>query len=275
MKLENKIDSEYIKRFFVGLLEGDGTITTNLASRGNRIVVRFVIALKNDVNNKSMLERIALVIGGRVVIERREKYVTWYATNNKDIKNILVLLEQYPLLTVRKQFQLRFAIMCFNKNINTAVFLSERANMYNDFQKQLLYLNEIQSPIPPYFFKAWLSGFIEAEGNFSLVFNDKNWLRKSAFSIGQNSELHILKMIRDYFESENKILADKVKVGSNTTVQHYRLSLYNEASRKLIFKHFAENPLLGQKNISYRKFFEFHKNKIVNKSVASNIARSN
>jgi hypothetical protein len=33
---------------------------------------------------------------------------------------------------------------------------------------------------------------VEAEGNFSLVFNNKGQLRKSAFSIGQNDELHVI-----------------------------------------------------------------------------------
>jgi hypothetical protein len=37
-----------------------------------------------------------------------------------------------------------------------------------------------------------LSGFIEAEGQFSLLLIDKSHLINSAFSIGQNDELHIL-----------------------------------------------------------------------------------
>jgi hypothetical protein len=41
-------DKTYIEQFFVGLLEGDGTITSNLNSnRFNSIIVRIVISLKN------------------------------------------------------------------------------------------------------------------------------------------------------------------------------------------------------------------------------------
>jgi hypothetical protein len=36
------------------------------------------------------------------------------------------------------------------------------------------------------------SGFIEAEGNFNLVFNEKGILRACKFAIGQNDEIHIL-----------------------------------------------------------------------------------
>ena len=75
---ENFIDykENYIEPFFVGLLEGDGTISTNLGKSRKNITVRFVIALKNDNNNLYMLNKIQKVIGGRVVIERKDKYVT-------------------------------------------------------------------------------------------------------------------------------------------------------------------------------------------------------
>jgi hypothetical protein len=70
-------NNNYIEQFFVGLLEGDGTITTNVRSSSkNHIVVRFVIALKNEINNHNMLTKIQQVVGGRVCIERQDKYVT-------------------------------------------------------------------------------------------------------------------------------------------------------------------------------------------------------
>lgn len=69
-------ENNYIEQFFVGLLEGDGTITTNENPTSKIIRVRFVIALKNDQNNHNMLIKVQKVVGGRVVIERKDKYVT-------------------------------------------------------------------------------------------------------------------------------------------------------------------------------------------------------
>jgi hypothetical protein len=67
----------YIEQFFVGLLEGDGTITSNLNSnKSNSIIIRIVISLKNMPENVVMLNKIKEVIGGRVVIERKNSYVT-------------------------------------------------------------------------------------------------------------------------------------------------------------------------------------------------------
>lgn len=257
---EEKDRNNYIEQFFVGLLEGDGTITTNLHNSGKGIKVRIVIALKNEINNQYMLNQIQQVIGGRVVIERQDKYVTWIASNKSDLNKVLLILARYPLLTVRKQCQLEFAKNCLlYKDVDN--FMFNRKNMYKDKNDILVKLNQTKDIHLPLYFKAWLSGFIEAEGCFSLLFNDKGCLRKSAFTIGQNDELHLLNMIKLYFQSENKILKDKKKInfkGNTLDSDYYRLHLYNALSRKLIFEHFEKYPLIGEKKLSYSKFYQYH-----------------
>lgn len=254
-------NNNYIEQFFVGLLEGDGSINTNISSKSS-IRVRFVIALKNDINNQKMLEKIQKVIGGRICIERQDKYVTWIASNKTDINKILLILARYPLLTVRKQCQLEFAKNCLLYN-DIKNFIENRKNMYKNKKELLLRLQQDQ--FIPFYFSSWLSGFIEAEGNFSLVFNSskKNkqirLLRKSSFTIGQNDELHILNKIKTYFQSENIISMDKKKlIGTPSEHDYYRISLYNALSRKLLFEHFEQYPLLGQKNVSFQTFFDYH-----------------
>jgi hypothetical protein len=70
-------DKTYIEQFFVGLLEGDGIITTNLNSnKSNSIIIRIIISLQNLPENVTMLNKIQQVVGGRVVIERKNRYVT-------------------------------------------------------------------------------------------------------------------------------------------------------------------------------------------------------
>ena len=270
LKKEEITINNYIEPFFVGLLEGDGTITTDLGTSKKYIRVRIVIALKNEKNNQMMLNKLQEIIGGRVVIERQNKYVTWIASSQSDVNKVLLILARYPLLTIRKQCQLEFAKNCLlYKDFDN--FILNRKNMYKNKKDFLDILNnnttcgEIKLP---FYFKPWLSGFIEAEGNFNLVFNDKGYLRKSAFSIGQLDELHILNMIKFYFQSENKITKDKKKInfkGNTTNSDYYRLSLYNALSRKLIFEHFEKYPLIGEKKLSYSKFYEYH-NQYINKN---------
>ena len=265
-KEENTINN-YIEPFFVGLLEGDGTITTDLGTSKKYIRVRIVIALKNEKNNQIMLNKIQEIIGGRVVIERQNKYVTWIASSQSDVNKVLLILARYPLLTIRKQCQLEFAKNCLlYKDFDN--FIINKKNMYNNKKDILDFLNNNTERIFPFYFKPWLSGFIEAEGHFSLVFNDQGKLRKSSFSIGQLDELHILNMIKFYFQSENKIIKDKKKInfkGNINESDYYRLSLYNALSRKLIFEHFEKYPLIGEKKLSYSKFYEYH-NQYINKN---------
>ena len=223
----------------------------------NTVRIRIVICLKNEDKNASMLNRIATVVGGRVSVERKNRYVTWTASNKSDLAKVFIILARYPLLTVRKQCQLEFAKNCLTLH-NFENFLESRKNKYKNKTHMLINASEI----PPLYFPAWLSGFIEAEGNFNLVFNQSGALRKSAFTIGQNDELHILNMIKTYFKSENKIIKDKKNI-KGKQFDYYRLHLYNSLSRKLIFEHFNLYPLIGHKDISYSKFYNYHSNKFV------------
>ena len=88
----SKEDKNYIEQFFVSLLEGNGNITTNLSNDKKRIIVRFTIALKNKKNNQIILNKIQKVIEDRVIIERKDKYVTWIANSKADINKILLIL---------------------------------------------------------------------------------------------------------------------------------------------------------------------------------------
>ena len=255
--INDKLPSEniYIEQFFVGLLEGDGTITCNLNSnKSNSIIIRIVISLDNKVENVNMLNLIKETIGGRVVIERKDRYVTWIASNKNDLAKVFAVLAKYPLLTARKQCQLEFAKNCLlEKDIKN--FIENRNNKYNNKNDILQDLSRKELPS---YFPQWLSGFVEAEGNFSLVFNEKGQLRKSAFTIGQNDELHILQWIKLYFNSKNAILKDKPKIGKGGKFNYYRLFLYNAESRKFLFEHFYKYPLLGYKKVSYLKFFNYY-----------------
>jgi hypothetical protein len=252
--LLNSNERAYIEQFFVGLLEGDGTISCSL-TKNKSLIIRVIIALNNIPENVVMLNKIQKTIGGRVVIERKDAYVSWIASNRSDILKVFAVLARYPLLTARKQCQLEFAKNClFNPDLDN--FLVNRDKMYENKKTML---ENLSTKEIPFYFAPWLSGFIEAEGNFNLVFNEKGQLRKSAFTIGQNDELHIIEWIKSYFKSNNTILKDKPKKGGN--FEYYRLHLYNAESRKLIFEHFDRYPLLGQKKISYFKFFDYHSSK--------------
>jgi cytochrome c oxidase subunit 1 len=147
----NYEDITYIEQFFVGLLEGDGTISCNLTTNKKSIYIRIVISLNNELENLLMLNKIKEVIGGRVVIERKDCYVTWIASNKSDLAKVFVVLAKYPLITARKQCQLEFVKDCLlRKDIDN--FLINRDNKYNNKKlllEDFLYREELPSYFAP------------------------------------------------------------------------------------------------------------------------------
>lgn len=243
----------YVEQFFVGLLEGDGTITVDFINNLKKRV-RIIIALNNLEDNKRMLDLIVKYIGGRVVIERSDRYVTWYATNRTDIAKAFAILAKYPLLSSRKQCQLDFAKTFINSNLNISEqeFKKLRDEKYKN-QKTILDCYEKNFFIPKYF-PAWLSGFIEAEGHFKLVKKPNNTISSSQVSIGQNYEKHILKAILIYFNHEDKKISSLTKEG----FIYYRINMSGKDFRNLLVSHFEKYPLLGDKNSKYLKWINNH-----------------
>ena len=238
-------NKDYIQSFFVGLLEGDGTITVDYINNYKKRV-RIIIALKNLK---------VKYIGGKVIIERNNKYVTWYATSRTDIAKVFAILSKYPLLTTRKQCQLNFAkeFINTNQNITKEEFINLRNNKYNN-QEQLLnwYNNNF---IIPFYFSSWLSGFIEAEGHFKIVKNINNTINTSQFIIGQNNEKYLLKAILIYFNKDNTKISS---ILSKSNILYYKIHLSDSKFRNQLYLHFNNNPLLGDKYNSYILWINKH-----------------
>jgi hypothetical protein len=56
-------------------MDGDGTMTVGKRSNKN-VIIRLFISLKNLKENEIMLKKIENILGGKVKIERANKYVT-------------------------------------------------------------------------------------------------------------------------------------------------------------------------------------------------------
>ena len=132
----------------MGLLEGDGTITVS-APGANHVKVRFIISIKNLRENVIMLLLIQEVLGGTVKIERKAQYITWIAIKKDLIQSLIKLLEEYPLLTTRKQCQLEFAIKCIDNG--TKDFIVENRDFMYQNQQNKLNLFKINFITPNYF----------------------------------------------------------------------------------------------------------------------------
>lgn len=230
-----KKDYHYIHKFWVGLMDGDGSIQVNHWRKKN-LQYRLVIKLKFQDENIKMLKLIGKYIGGNVRIVENNKFVIWVCDDRNKILTIINIFNIYPPLTSRLKAQLAFMLECFNKN-NVEWYLNERNKKYVKFIK----INPDHS-INYSYFNEWLSGFIEAEGCFSIRNNSNN----HSFSIGQINDKYILEMIKTHFNINNNI-----RLLNN---KFWFIEVYKKTILIHIINHCLLYPLLGEKTLSLLKF---------------------
>jgi hypothetical protein len=228
--------NEYVKMFWVGLMDGDGSIQVN-HWREQSLQYRLVIKLSNLKSNYNMLIEIAKVIGGTVRITGKGADVIWVVNKKSDIEKIIKIYDTYPPLTSKKICQLAFIKTCLT-NTSVKTYLLNRNFKYN--QQLTIIKSNLNLNIPSYF-KGWLSGFIEAEGCFSI-----RKYNNHSFSIGQNDDVYLIDAIKQYFEITNKI--------RNPYGKFYVLEVYKKEVLLKIIAHCTNYPLLGEKLESLKKF---------------------
>ena len=234
-------EPEHIKPFWVGLMDGDGSIQVN-HWREQSLQYRLIIKLSNLKSNYNMLIEIAKVLGGTVKITGKGAEVIWVVNKKQEVEKIIKIYEIYPPLTSKKICQLAFLKTCLTET-SVETYLSNRNLKYD---KQLTIINSnINFKIPTYF-KNWLSGFIEAEGCFSIRKSNNH-----SFSIGQNDDKYILDKIKNHFNITNQV---KKKGDRFWVIEIYRKSILIN-----IVNHCIEYPLLGEKILSFTKFRDLFK----------------
>lgn len=234
-----KFSDNYIKQFWVGLIEGDGSIQVN-HWRSKNLQFRMVIKLSNLPSNYNMLISIAKVIGGSVKIVEKNKFVIWVVNEKKQIQEIITIFNTYPLFTSRKICQLNFLKYCLKNPCIDRYFKNRNLKYFN--QLEIINSNPLKNYYFTEYFKIWLSGFVEAEGCFSLRAKNNH-----SFSIGQKYDYYIIEAIKTYFNCSNKIRMP--------SKNFYFLEIYKKKILEDIYKNFNKYPLLGEKAKSFNKFY--------------------
>jgi hypothetical protein len=272
---------EYIEPFWVGLMDGDGSIQVNHWKQ-RCLQFRLVIKLANTEANYEMLQMIADTIGGHVT--RTTAYALWSENTLHRILSIITIFARYPPLTSRLQCQLEFLHQCSSLQPvykpkalvprtssrpqgslrNWSLLRDTSLSFQNDFQSYLQQrsvkyatqkdkitqsLKKELRQLP--YFKAWLSGFIEAEACFCLrpvdkgKGNSKKGLLPSV-SISQKNDEYLMVAIQTYFS-----ISSQIRMPSKC---FYVLETYRASTLKQIITHCKHYPLLGEKKVSFQRF---------------------
>jgi LAGLIDADG endonuclease len=244
----NAKDNDYIKIFWVGLMDGDGSIQVN-HWRKLSLQYRLVIKLNNLTSNYKMLVKIAQEIGGCVKVTRKDKDIIWVVNNKETIKKIIKIFDIYPPLTSKKKCQLNFLKECMLRN-SVDWYLSHRNDKYLNQQfiinSCILDIEKGTFTISNYF-RGWFSGFTEAEGCFSIRKNNNH-----SFSIGQNDDIYLINIIKTFLNSTN--LIRNPRQVNQARGKFYFLEIYKKETLKTLINHFKDYPLLGEKANSFHKW---------------------
>jgi hypothetical protein len=233
-----EVTSIYIKKFWVGLMDGDGSIQVNQWFN-TYLQYRLVIKLKYTESNFSMLTLIAKNIGGNVKMSG--SFVLWFENDKMKILEIIKIFDTYPPLTTRVMSQLLFLKgYLFSRDVKA--YLIDRNNKYKNQSQLIASMNYLECVSRSYY-KEWLSGFIEAEGCFCVRENGNH-----SFSIGQKDDLYLIESIKNYFgvSTNVRIIDDNF----------FLLEFYKKNSLVEMLIHFKSHPLLGDKKDSYSKFLK-------------------
>ena len=166
--------------------------------------------------------------------------VSLLVRNKTHLKNrILKIFDKYPMLTNKKYDYIRFREGLMS-NIKYYENLPKYVRPSSDFL-------DVNSIITTNYFPAWLIGFIEAEGYFGIIKQNKNY-DVAFFEISQTNGEIILSAIRSYLSFTSNIYTDK------TYNSRLKVSSLRSIENILNFLDKAPVKLLGYKKLQYVLF---------------------
>lgn len=235
-----------IEQFWVGLLDGDGSIQCN-HWRKRSLQYRFCIKLKGHPKNWEMLQRISNCIGGRVRESKRagaEAQVLWVEDHQRRIWQLSEILKRYPPLTSRLFHQWQFLKECGQRK-SVPWMLSNRSQKYDKCADYIARASAAGTGalLDCGYWSPWCSGFIEAEGCFSV-----GSVAYPSFSIGQKNDRYLIEALRVAFAGVNQVRAVKGNF--------FHWQVYRRESLARIRDHCRHYPLLGEKSLSAERFFK-------------------
>ena len=224
--------------YLVGLFEGDGYFT--ITKKGKYLTYELGIEL--SIKDVQLIYKIKNILGVGSVSFRKRNEVEMVALRIRDknhLKNFIIpIFDKYPMFSNKQYDYLRF-----RNALISGIIYSNDLPEYSRSSKSLI---SIESIINAPYFSAWLVGFIEAEGCFSVykLDKDKDYLVAS-FDIAQIDGDILISAIRMYLSFSTTVYLDK----NNCS----KLKVTGVRSIENVIKYLQNAPvkLLGYKKLQY------------------------
>ena len=222
--------------YLVGLFEGDGYFS--ISKNGKYLT--YVLGIELSIRDVQLIYKIKSFLGVGVVSFRNRgniEMVTLRIKNKDHLKKFIIpIFDKYPMLSNKQYDYLRF-----RNALLSGIKYSSELPEYSITKESL---NTVESIINTSYFPAWLVGFIEAEGCFS-VYKQKGDYFECSFDISQTGGEIIIYAIRKYLSFTPTIYLDKTNC--------YKLKVTSVRSIENAIKFLDKAPikLLGYKKLQY------------------------
>lgn len=257
-------NNDVLGSYLAGLIEGEGTFAVHnkdsIAKKYYPMII--VVFKKNDLPLAQFLQNLTKC--GNIYIKSDRGYVLWQIQDIVSVFTIVNLIN--GKMRTPKIEALKRTIDWLNKYIEL--------NKLSNLPKTNLILSKIHkielksldnSPIAS---NSWLSGFTDAEGNFSINIHKRT--SKKSTSVQLNYRLEIRQTYLRLDSEENKtsffsimsILANFLHVNvysrsrclNNKQFYSYTIVAQNKNSLNIIVKYFLNFPLLSSKYLDFKNW---------------------
>ena len=229
---------DLVYAYLVGLFEGDGFFS--ITKKGKYLTYELGIEL--SIKDVQLIYKIKNLLGVGVISFRKKKesHMVSLRIINKDhlIKFIMPIFDKYPMFSNKQYDYLRF-----KDALLAGIIYSENLPEYFRDSKPI---NSKKSITSAYYFPAWLVGFLEAEGCFSVykLNKDKDYLVAS-FDVAQKDGENLISAIREYLSFTN------VKHIDETNCSKLKVTGVRSLENIIKFLQNAPVKLLGDKKLQY------------------------
>ena len=223
--------------YLVGLLEGDGYFS--ISKKGKYLT--YELGIEVSIRDVQLIYKIKDLIGVGIISFRERNGIKMVALRikNKDhLKEfILPIFDKYPMFSNKQYDYIRFR-NCLVSNIT----------YYEDLPKYIRSdkpINDVSFIVESSYFSAWLIGFIEAEGCFSVYNLSTDGYKVASFDISQTKGYILISAIKKYMSLGTSIYID------NTNNARLKVSSVRCIENIIKFIHNAPVKLIGHKRLQY------------------------
>jgi|UniRef100_A0A0F6QKQ3 hypothetical protein len=224
--------------YLVGLFEGDGFFS--ITKKGKYLTYELGIEL--SIKDVQLIYKIKALLGIGVVSFRKRNEVEMVSLRIRDKKHlknfILPIFDKYPMFSNKQYDYLRF-----RSALLSGIIYSEDLPEYT---RSNVPLNSVESILDKSYFSAWLVGFIEAEGCFSIykLKKDNDYLVAS-FDIAQKDGDILIKAISKYLSFTTTVYLDKYDCS------RLKVTSVRSIENTINFLDRAPVKLMGNKRLQY------------------------